>query len=214
MPTTATLLLPYPAPSDPADVPTDMGELATRLETVRGQPNGLAGLDAGGKAPVAQLPAGVANGVASLGADGKVPAAQLPAISGSGELGYAQITANVTCPVVAAASAATVVTLPAITFDGATAILLEFFGVFSVPSGAQGYLNLWDGSTDLGFWGQMIPPAAQMHLPVMLRRKLTPSAAAHTYSVRGWAVTAAASVIAANGGVGQFQPASLRAERA
>jgi hypothetical protein len=34
MPTTPILLLPYPAPGDPADVPTDMNELATRLETV------------------------------------------------------------------------------------------------------------------------------------------------------------------------------------
>ena len=34
MPTTATYLLPYPAAGDPADVPTDMQELADRLETV------------------------------------------------------------------------------------------------------------------------------------------------------------------------------------
>jgi hypothetical protein len=57
MPNTPTLLLPYPAPTDPADVPTDMGELATRIETVRGLANGLASLDATGKVPAAQLPA-------------------------------------------------------------------------------------------------------------------------------------------------------------
>lgn len=57
MPTTPTLLLPYPAPADPADVPLDMQELADRIETVRGAVNGLASLDAGGKVPVAQLPA-------------------------------------------------------------------------------------------------------------------------------------------------------------
>ena len=34
MPTTPTYLLPYPAAGDPADVPTDMQELADRLETV------------------------------------------------------------------------------------------------------------------------------------------------------------------------------------
>lgn len=34
MPTTATLLLPYPAPTDPADVPLDVQRLADRLEVV------------------------------------------------------------------------------------------------------------------------------------------------------------------------------------
>jgi len=57
MPNTPKLALPYPVASDPADVPTDMGELATRVDTV----------------------AGAASGLATLGADGKVPAAQLPA---------------------------------------------------------------------------------------------------------------------------------------
>jgi len=57
MPTTPTLLLPYPAPSDPADVPADMGSLANRIEAVRGANNGLASLDSGGKVPSAQLPA-------------------------------------------------------------------------------------------------------------------------------------------------------------
>lgn len=59
MPTTPTLLLPYPLPGDPADVPLDLQELADRIEAVRG----------------------IVNGLASLGADGKVPAAQLPALS-------------------------------------------------------------------------------------------------------------------------------------
>jgi hypothetical protein len=34
MPTTPELLLPYPAPTDPADVPADMAALANRLEVV------------------------------------------------------------------------------------------------------------------------------------------------------------------------------------
>ena len=58
MPTTPTLLLPYPAPTDPADVPTDMGELANQIEAVRGAANGLAALGSDGKVPAAQLPAG------------------------------------------------------------------------------------------------------------------------------------------------------------
>ena len=91
MPTTATMLLPYPAATDPADVPTDMRELAERIETVRGAAAGLAALDVAAKVPVAQLPAGTPNGVASLGADGKIPVAQLPAGSGAFVLAARQI---------------------------------------------------------------------------------------------------------------------------
>jgi hypothetical protein len=54
--TTPVLHLPYPASADPADVPTDMRELAEAIEAARGQPNGLASLDATGKVPAAQLP--------------------------------------------------------------------------------------------------------------------------------------------------------------
>jgi hypothetical protein len=60
MPTTPKLAIPYPVPTDPADVPTDMQELASRVDAV----------------------AGSASGLATLGADGKIPAAQLPAASG------------------------------------------------------------------------------------------------------------------------------------
>lgn len=56
MPQTAVLLLPFPADTDPADVPTDMQELANQIEAVRGTPNGLAATDAAGKLPTAQLP--------------------------------------------------------------------------------------------------------------------------------------------------------------
>src|SRR4029453_11072123 len=56
MPTTPVLQLPYPAETDPADVPADLGELAVAIEAVRGQPNGLASLDAGGKMPSSQAP--------------------------------------------------------------------------------------------------------------------------------------------------------------
>jgi hypothetical protein len=58
--------LRYPELTDPADVPTDMHELATDTETAfglfqalsaRGQPNGYASLDASGLVPAAQLPA-------------------------------------------------------------------------------------------------------------------------------------------------------------
>lgn len=64
MPTSPILLLPYPAPTDPADVPTDLSELVTRVEAVRGAVNGLAGLGSDGKVPAAQLPPAASPGYA------------------------------------------------------------------------------------------------------------------------------------------------------
>lgn len=61
MPLTPKLSLPYPVLPDPADVPTDMGELAVAIDDK----------------------AAVANGLATLGSDGKVPTAQLPPAPGS-----------------------------------------------------------------------------------------------------------------------------------
>lgn len=54
--TTPVLALPYPAATDPADVPHDISALANRIEAIYGQPNGLAGLDSSGKVPAASLP--------------------------------------------------------------------------------------------------------------------------------------------------------------
>jgi hypothetical protein len=59
MPATAKFALPYPAATDPADVPLDMNKLATRIDTIGGAASGLATLDATVKVPLAQLPANV-----------------------------------------------------------------------------------------------------------------------------------------------------------
>src|SRR5262245_20662671 len=121
---TPVLLLPYPEPSDPADVPTDMNELATRIETVRGATNGLASLGADGKAPTAKLPAAVAT-----------PPGQ--------ELAYAQITTSKSITSGAEASADPVVAAPATTFT-ADPILIEFFAPSVIAPGvANGVLNFW-----------------------------------------------------------------------
>ena len=62
MGTTTKLALPYPEATDPADIPLDMNELASRIDTVAGTASGLATLDAGGKVPAAQLPAAAGTG--------------------------------------------------------------------------------------------------------------------------------------------------------
>jgi len=136
------------------------------------------------------------------------------------QVAYAEFTANVTLTATAAASANTVVTAPAVTFDGATAVMIWFFTPLLSPAtvgNAAAILNLWDGSTDLGYLAQVINPAvgAQAAATVLASRRLTPTAAAHTYSVRGWiSAGTSATVNAGAGGAGAYLPGYIRIARA
>jgi hypothetical protein len=191
MGTTPTLLLPYPEPADPADVPADMNELATRIEAVRGAANGLASLDSGGK----------------------IPAAQLPAVAGA-ELGYAQITADVAVPT---SGVTAVVSAGAITFAAAP-IIIEFWatGVLcGAGAGSTVSLDLYADGSQLGQIGQLNNnAAAALLVTVHGVRRITPAAGSHTYDIRARAVGAAATIGAGGGGSGQFAPAFIRITRA
>lgn len=61
---------------------------------MRGAAGGVAGLDAAGRVPDAQLGRGEARGVAELGADARVPSAQLPSAS-TGKAGVTRLSASV-----------------------------------------------------------------------------------------------------------------------
>jgi hypothetical protein len=136
------------------------------------------------------------------------------------ELAYAQITAAVSVTATTAATAQTAVTAPATTFDG-SAVVIEFSSPqFQTPSSAASasfMINLWDGSTDLGYHGQVITPAAfTTTVPGFIQRRIVPTAGSHTFSIRAWipAGTGGGSVGAGTGGIGQLAPAYLRITRA
>jgi hypothetical protein len=128
------------------------------------------------------------------------------------EIAYAQITASVTVPVVAEASAVTVVSAGAITYE-AVPIMLEFFAQqFSVGAGGSIIVNLWDGAINLGFWGQFNVAG---YRSATLQRRLTPTAGSHTYMVKAWAGGTAGSIAAGPGGAaGTIAPAFIRIVRA
>ena len=133
------------------------------------------------------------------------------------ELAYAESSADVVVPVVAQASAATVITAPAITLDGATDIIVEYYTpqLTTAIQGAVAICNLWDGSTDIGNLGQTQHPgstAVGFSLPFYLRRRLRPSAGTHTYSIRGWAQVGAWSAVGQPGGANR-QPMWIRVSR-
>lgn len=133
------------------------------------------------------------------------------------ELAYVEFTANVTANNVAEASATQVVSAGAITFDG-TAVIIEF-GCAGLATGgvATGGINLWDVATDQGrlFDGRVVNMAASDY-PVLLRRKLTPSAGAHTYNIRIWNTTASnfLATAGAGGAGGAAMPGYIRITKA
>jgi hypothetical protein len=132
------------------------------------------------------------------------------------ELDYTQITVSAGFSSTTAAAADTIVALPARVYNGTTIVLLEFYTP-SLQTGAGAgtisILNLWDDTTDLGRIVQIrnTVAAQSLDMPVYVARRLTPSAASHTYIIKGWRVTANGTVTAGAGGVDVTLPAFLRA---
>lgn len=194
--TTAKLALPYPSPPDPADVPADIQALAAKVDALYNAVNGFAPLDANGKLPRTVLP---------------------------DDLAYVEATAGLGITATTEAGAQAFLTAPAITFDGASRIHLEAFAPWVNPpttAGSSLHVLLFDGGTALGIWASFrnTPASAagtQQTTPLKAERFLTPTAAAHTYSVRLYGtVNASAGIGAGPGGAGQYLPAFLRIRRA
>ena len=69
-------------------------------------------------------------------------------------------------------------------------------------------LNLYDGSTDMGQIGFLFNPGtALLAMPLLLRRRITPTAGAHTYRVRATAAGGAAE----SRDLGITEPATVHA---
>lgn len=108
------------------------------------------------------------------------------------------------------ATATTVVTSNALTFDGSTTIWVEFYSPYVTKGSTFTRLYLYDG-TSIGFIGHIdVTGGAPFHV----KRKLTPSAAVHTYSIRGSVDAGTGVVQAGAGGVGAYMPGFIRVTRA
>lgn len=163
----------------------------------------------------AKLSLGATNGMALRRVSGAV-AWDLPP---GYEFDYVEKTANVSVTATLEASADTIVTGSAVTYDGSTAVVIEFFMPYGRPdTGAAGRLvsiYLYDGSSSIGRMGAFITPAASNDSkPMLLRRLLTPSAAAHTYSIRATVNAGTAGLNAGSGGSGADMPGYIRITKA
>lgn len=130
------------------------------------------------------------------------------------ELSYVEYTSSVSVTATAEASADTVVTADAISFDGSTVALIEFFSPFVRPAAtALASLTLWlyDGASSIGALGiSQTPSANNANRPVHVSRRLTPSNASHTYSVRATVSTGTGTAGAGAGGAGNNMPGFIR----
>lgn len=135
------------------------------------------------------------------------------------ELDYVQITSPATITATTEATSQAVVTGSAVTYDGSTIIEIEFYsqyGEVEDASGASLIVLLYDGATVLGRLATITNvAAAALRVPLCLKRRITPSAASHTYSIKAYSTvaTANAAISAGAGGTGAALPAFLRITR-
>jgi hypothetical protein len=132
------------------------------------------------------------------------------------EFDYVEKTSSTSITATSEATADTVVTGSAVTYDGSTAVMVEFFSPSVRPATdavADRSVNvtLYDGAASIGIWGQTITPAQNDdNKPFHLVRRLTPSGAAHTYSVRAYVSGGTGTISGGTGGVTAAMPAFIR----
>lgn len=148
------------------------------------------------------------------------PATGATAAQSGDSIGYGQVTASVGVTATTEAAATVIVTAGAVSLDGASAILVDFFA----PQATVGFNSstnvvfcLFDGSSSIGQIGSWIFSASGTpgHA-IRCGRRLTPSAGSHTYSVRAFGNQGSGicgNVSAGPGGSGQYLPAYIRVNR-
>jgi hypothetical protein len=139
----------------------------------------------------------------------------IPITDAINPVAHVEITAHVAVSATTAAAGQKFLDAGPFTYDGGP-ILVEFYSSnVQCAANSQILVNLWDGNTDLGYFAQVIAGGAMLFgVPVLARRRLVPSAGAHTFNLRAW-VTSAAGQISAGAGTapGQNAPAYLRITR-
>lgn len=152
-------------------------------------------------------------------ANRKVTLANLATVMPGYVLAYTEFTTDVSPTATSEGTANSVVTAPALTFDGATAIKIEFFTwrAKTPTVGAVITFVLYADSVSIGIIGQLNAVAAVSQLaPIYLVRCLTPVAGTITYSIRVYvsSTTGSPAVYADVGGVGHGSPGFIRITRA
>lgn len=130
---------------------------------------------------------------------------------------YNEYQSNVSVTATSEGTANTVITAPAsgsLTFDGATLIWVEFFCIAAVTSAVSLRFALFQDGTSLGTLGEVTIGSGNDD-PIYLKRRFTPTAGAHTFSVRGYNTSAGTATLAAGiGGAGTNLPGYIMISKA
>lgn len=134
------------------------------------------------------------------------------------ELAYNQITASVTLASNTVASPNLVIEGTTRSYDGGM-LMIEVSAIVgcSTSAGAASFLQLWDGSTDLGAICEVYNGASTVNygVTVLGKRRLTPTVGTHNYRIQGWSNIGVGNVYTSPGGAGLNQmPAFIRVTRA
>jgi hypothetical protein len=125
-------------------------------------------------------------------------------------LAYAEITTTVSPTATTEATANAAITLSAVTMDGATPVIVTFHAERVLQGTSWITPVLYDG-TSIGRWTKQgqITSSRGLHLT----RRLTPTAASHTYSTRFYVDAGTGSIEVGAGGSGNDMPAYMSLTR-
>jgi hypothetical protein len=135
------------------------------------------------------------------------------------EFDYAQITAAAGPTATTEGTADTIITGSAVTYDGATAVVIAFdCGQIRAPILAAGVLTivLYDNGASIGELATITSNAAANYpyQSMHTERRLTPSNAAHTYSIRAYVSSSSGDIQAGAGGSTNKKPTFMRITKA
>ena len=128
------------------------------------------------------------------------------------ELAYNEFTSPVSVTATTEATANTVVTASAVTFDGSTVVLIEAYA----PSVSMSTTNvsvtsvLFQDGVAIGEIAHHYGPTATFVKELNGKRRLTPAAGARTYSMRSYVNTGTGTITVGAGGSGASVPGYIR----
>ena len=129
-----------------------------------------------------------------------------------GTLDYVEYTSNVTPTATTEATADTIVTANSITITNET-IEIEYHSPQVRPeatSDATITFTLYDNGSSIGFYGSYSVISAVPYFAPLLKRRLTPAAGAHVYSIRAFVGTGTGLVVGGAGGSGNKMPGYIK----
>lgn len=126
------------------------------------------------------------------------------------EFAYTEFTGTVSVTAVSEGTANQAVAASAVTFDGSTVVVLEFWCPYVLIGGGSPSIEFFDGSTGIGG----ILTLSANAVGFSLKKRITPSAAAHTYSVKGWTTAGTATIGAGTGAAAAALPGFIRITKA